>query len=68
MLAAAALLALATTSPEPRPGVVAVRARAVAAVTILVAAEVRNGKTGQHHQRREGATPDGFSLTLIEFE
>jgi hypothetical protein len=48
--------------------VVAVRARAVAAVTILVAAEVRNGKTGQHHQRREGATPDGFSLTLIEFE
>lgn len=69
MLAAALLMALAgPPSPEPREPRVEARARAVASVTILLAAEVRNGETTQHHQRRQDQAPDGSRLTLIEFE
>lgn len=67
MLAAAALMALAAPVPrsvEPTPP----RASAQVLVRIVRAAEVRNGRTDEPHQRRLGTSPDGGSMTLIEFE
>lgn len=64
---AAALLALAAPSPAP-PRAVPARARAVATIRIIQAVEVRDGRTAEPHQRREGLSPEGTPLTLIEFE
>jgi hypothetical protein len=67
MFATAALLALAAPPPaSPEP--VRARAQVMALVKIVIAAEVRDGRTAEPHQPRRVTSPEGRPLTLIEFE
>lgn len=72
MFAAVALSAIAAQmAPLPAPvggERPVLRAQAQVLVRIVVAAEVRGGRTDLPHQRRQGRAPEGFPLTLIEFE
>ncbi len=72
MLAALALSAIAAQmAPLPAPAAgerTTLRAQAQVMVRIVAAAEVRGGRTDVPHQRRRGRAPEGFPLTLIEFE
>ena len=76
MLAAVLLSAIAAQMaplPAALPALVSgerpvLRAQAQVLVRIVAAAEVRGGRTDLPHQRRQGRAPEGFPLTLIEFE
>ena len=68
VLVAAALGALVAQLATLPAAPVRVGARATVLVRIVIAAEVRNGRTEQPHQRRNGRAPDGSALPLIEFE
>jgi hypothetical protein len=64
ILASLALAAQAGQAPAPEP----LRARISAFARIISAAEVRQGRTDEPHQRRKVVSTEGEPLTLVEFQ
>lgn len=65
LFGAAAAAASTPVSEPPRP---VARASTQVFVTILQAAEIRDGAADVPHRRRTRVTPDGNRETLVEFE
>jgi hypothetical protein len=61
-----ALVTSATASPAPQPPVV--RAQAQALVQIIMAAEVRDGRSTAPHQRTVRTDEAGQTQILLQFE